>query len=324
MATIGGPTLEMLTGKPMPLVGLGTWLSKPGEVEDAVRHAVNAGYRHIDTARGYRNEGEIGNALEKVYNEGKVKREDLFITTKLTGAAGQPTRVKSQVDLSLKLLKTDYIDLLLIHFPVLFSDEKLDDDLPAFFPFNDAGEPMTSEIPPIEIYKEMEKLVDAGIVKALGLSNFNEEQVQIIWDNCKVKPSNLQCECHAWFQQEKLVNFCQEKGITFAAYGPIGSPGRPGLNSETPVLMKDPVVVRIAEEKKKTPAQVLLKYLMQRNIIVIPKSVSEHRIISNFEVFDFILSEKDMADLKAINKSERLFSFSFLGAKGMAHPQFPF
>ncbi|KAF6028852.1 hypothetical protein EB796_012837 [Bugula neritina] len=243
--------LPMLMGKPMPLVGLGTFLSKPGEVEKAVSVAIDVGYRHIDTARGYMNEKEIGNALDESIKAGKVTRDEIFITTKLTGGSAVPHRVRQQTEDSLKCLKTSYIDLLLIHFPVAISDCRLDNNPPEYMPLDTDGAPMCIETDFMDTYKEMEKLVDEGLVKALGISNFNAAQVRRVWDESRIKPCNL---------------------------------GRDA--DDTP--LKDPIVVKIAERLSKTPAQVLLRYLVQRGVIVLPKSVTQSRIESNFQLSDYL------------------------------------
>ncbi|KAF6033644.1 hypothetical protein EB796_008050 [Bugula neritina] len=324
----GKTTLPMLSGKPMHIVGLGTWQSKSGEVKEAVKIAIEAGYKHIDTARGYYNEGEIGEALEEMIKAGRVTREELFITTKvLNCAAALPHRVRQQTEISLKLLKTSYIDLLLIHFPIAFEDSKLDDTPPSFLPFSEKGEALVSDVDYLDTYKEMEKLVDAGLVKALGLSNFSIEQVKRVWDAARIKPTNNQVECHAWFPQHELTEFCQSKGMTLSAYGPIGSPGSAAIRGSktSDVLLEDPVVVKLAEKLKKTPAQILMRYLIQRNIIVLPKSVNRDRIISNLQLFDFELSDAEMEEMKSINREERLFTFAsfFKGDKVENHPHLP-
>ncbi|XP_067938398.1 aldose reductase-related protein 2-like [Watersipora subatra] len=318
------PSVRLLNGHSMPIVGLGTWLSKIGEVGNAVRVALDAGYRHIDTAQNYYNEEEIGEALEEKVNEGKVKREDVFITTKLAMAGMAPENVKKETLLSLKRLRTDYIDLYLIHHPVSISDEGMSEEPPVRFPKYKNGALKTSFIDPLDTWREMEKLVDEGLVRAIGLSNVNKQQLQRIFEKARIKPANLQVECHAWFPQYEMAEFCEKRGIAFSAYGPIGSPGRPPVEGPaTPPLMDEPALKEIASKHEKTVAQVLLRNLMQRGIIVLPKSVTPERIKSNFQVMDFELSPEEMDIIKGINKELRLFQFNYYGKQNFLHPFFP-
>ncbi|KAF6039651.1 hypothetical protein EB796_002031 [Bugula neritina] len=225
MASAAG--VRLLNGHSMPFVGLGTWQSSRGDVGKAVRVALDAGYRHIDTAQNYYNEDEIGEALEEKIKEGGVTREEVFVTTKLAMAGMAPENVRKETVLSLKRLRTTYIDLYLIHFPIALSDEGMNLEPPVRFPKYSNGALKTTYIDILDTWREMEKLVDEGLVRAIGLSNCNKQQVLRIYEKGRIKPANLQVECHAWFPQYEMVEFCQQRGISFAAYGPIGSPGRP-------------------------------------------------------------------------------------------------
>ncbi|XP_067930694.1 aldo-keto reductase family 1 member A1-A-like [Watersipora subatra] len=320
MATTGSVRLH--TGQRMPTVGLGTWMLTDGE---ALKAAIDVGYRHIDTAQYYQNEDRIGEVLEQQIKDGKIMREEMFITTKLTPMGMAPEHVRKETEKSLKRLKTSYIDLYLIHFPVAHSDELLEKGVAT--PLYKDGTPKTVFIDPLDTWREMEKLVDDGLVKAIGLSNFSLKQVERIYSLARIKPANLQMEIHAWFPQYDFVDFCTKRGISITAYAPIGSPGKPempGLGPSGKALLEEPALKEVASKHGKTPAHVLLRNLIQRGIIVIPKSSNPERIRLNFEVFDFELTDEDMDVIKGLNKEKRLFTFGAVGERNFHHPFFPF
>ncbi|KAH8869706.1 Aldo-keto reductase family 1 member B1 [Schistosoma japonicum] len=266
--------LKMNNGRSIPVIGLGTWNSPPGEVGAAVKKALEIGYRHLDCAYVYRNEAEIGEALENALNSLRLKREDIFITSKLWNTFFRPEHVRKACEETLKNLRLNYLDLYLIHWPVPL---KHGGDL---FPTDSNGQLCLDNVPHEDTWKEMEKLVDEGLVKSIGLSNFNKRQIQNILEHCRIKPANLQIEIHANFPNIKLVEYAQSVGLTVTAYAPLGSPAHsPGKVN----LLTKPCVLEIAHRHKKTPAQVLLRYLLQRKLIVVPKSVTFKRIEENFQ-----------------------------------------
>jgi len=304
----------------MPLVGLGTWQSSTGEVKAAVNWALEAGYRHFDTAFMYMNEEEIGDVFREWMVSGKIRREDLFITTKLPINAMKPEKVRRFLNQSLKKLQMDYVDLYLIHTPIGV-EGKNDTD---FFPLDDQGRlslDLNTDI--IAVWKAMEAQVDAGYCKAIGLSNFNSEQIKRIVESARIKPANLQVEVQAYFQQKPLREVCEKYDISVCAYGPLGSNGRAArIGTELPKLLEDQLVLKIAKAHAKTPAQVLLRHLAQQGVIVIPKSVTKKRIEENFNVFDFKLSAEEMSQLDQMDKNARSFTAFFPGMED--HPEFPF
>lgn len=314
-------TLKLNNGKEIPIIGLGTWQSPKDEVKTAVRAALDAGYRHIDTAYNYMNEDAIGEVLQEYIKSGKVKREELFIVTKLPMIHMDPKLVKRSLELSLKNLQLSYVDLYLVHFPIQLAYEG--DDTKCF-PRNEAGSLKAADKSDfIGTWKAMEELVDLGLTKSIGVSNFSISQVERICKVAKHKPVTNQVECHIYFPQEELFEACKKHGITITAYSPFGSPGRPATlkKADDPVVLEDPVIIKIANKYGKTPAQVLLRNLMQRGMIVIPKSVNPERIRSNIQVFDFSLSEEDMNEIEKIQT--RLRFFEFMGAMFKDHPERP-
>ncbi|KAL9539020.1 hypothetical protein MBANPS3_010516 [Mucor bainieri] len=279
--------ITLNTGAEMPLVGLGTWLSKPDEVRKAVKYALETGYRHLDCAYVYRNEDEVGQGIR----ESGVPRSEIFVTSKLWNTHHRKEYVKSAVKASLEALGLDYLDLYLIHWPVSFINTGKPEDTPVvptmdyLIPKKD-GVVQIEQVDPLETWKAMEELVEQGLVKAIGLSNFNIEKIQHVLDHCKIKPAQLQVELHPGLQQPELVDFCHKHGIHVTAYSPLGN----NVYGEERIV-DDPVIVNVAKKLNKSPAQVCIAFAAQRGIVVIPKSVTESRIKENFQ--DFELSKED-------------------------------
>ncbi|KAK3926246.1 Aldo-keto reductase family 4 member C10 [Frankliniella fusca] len=315
------PKVHLSSGGDMPIVGLGTWqVTDDQELETALDAALQAGYRHIDTATIYRNEHLIGKVLSKWLKEGKVKREELFITTKLPVYGMRAADVPDFLQQSLTKLQVDYVDLYLIHMPVGVQRHAYD-----MGRISENGTDLTTDH--VAIWKAMEAEHKAGRAKALGVSNFNETQIERLLKQA-VPPSNLQVELHLYHQQRPLVDFCKQHGVSVTAYSPLGSPGSKWLSllsgKELPDLLGLPVVKEIAAKHNKTSAQVLLKHTVQRGIIVIPKSSKPNRIQQNIDIFDFTLDDSDMAKLDAQDKGldGKLFDMKFIGGSGK-HPEYP-
>jgi len=306
MVLTGGPRIKLANGILMPQVGLGTWQSKAGEVEAAVRTAIDAGYRLIDTAGGYGNEGEIGKVLHEYFANGKLKREEIFITTKLWCTSLQPENVELGLRNSLKNLQLDYVDLLLAHMPVAYNSDMTELD---------------HNVKVEDTWKALEDLYARGLVNAIGVSNYSCEQMERLVKVAKVKPHNLQVEAHLYWPQFELHDICKENGISFTSYASLGSPGRVdfvlpnGIKPDWPPApnpLEDPLVKKLAEKYHKGPGHILLRYLMDRGIAVIPKSVNADRIRQNFELFDFALTKDELDQLNKVKPRQRLFWQEFM------------
>lgn len=309
------PSVKLNNGVEMPGLGFGTFLSKPNEVAEAVKHAIDIGYRYIDTAFFYANEHEVGLAIKEKIASGVVKREDIFVTTKLWCIHYDPSRVEYGCRKSLENLGLDYIDLYLIHFPVGFA--YVDDS--TFIPKEEGAQFVTTnDYDCVDIWKAMEQLVKKGLVRSIGISNFNAEQVERVLKNCEIKPVVNQVECHVELNQKKLREFCKERDIVIIAYCPLG---RHNAEAKKPAFLYDERTKAIAKKYNKTPAQVAIRFCLDLGTIPIPKSVTNSRIEENFQVFDFQLSPEDMKVLEDLNAGIRVCYFSMIDK---SHKYYPF
>ncbi|AGO14194.1 AaceriAER401Wp [[Ashbya] aceris (nom. inval.)] len=288
-------TTTLNTGAKIPLFGLGTWQSTDDEAYGAVVAALKNGYKHIDTASFYRNEELVGKAIK----DSGVPREELFITTKLWN--DQQRDPAGALELSLKKLGTGYVDLFLMHWPVPFKPSKGDIGSLLVPRRPDGKIDLDEEWDFIKTWHLMQKLLDTGKVKAIGVSNFSINNLEQLLnaEGTTVVPAVNQVELHVRLPQLELVEYCQKKNIVVEAYSPLGSSSAP--------LLKDPTVNKVAEKYQVTPAHVLLNYIVNRGIVVLPKSVKENRIISNFEYFK--LGEEDIELLNDIHRKEGIQRF---------------
>uniref|UniRef100_A0A5S6QNY5 Aldo_ket_red domain-containing protein n=1 Tax=Trichuris muris TaxID=70415 RepID=A0A5S6QNY5_TRIMR len=320
--TMSSKNVTLHNGVLMPLVGYGTWQAEGELLRSGLKKALEVGYRHIDTAFVYGNEDIVGDVLKQWFDSGSGKRDDVFVTTKLAMCYHRRSDVERSLKESLGKLKLDHVDLFLVHVPMAlkFSDGKTLDMV------DDHCVPDNVDF--LETWKGMEDVLKKGMTRAIGLSNFNIGQIQKVLDNCTIKPHNLQVECHLYWPQFELHEFCKKHNISFTAYSPIGSPGRRGHRlasigvdfSKQHEPLDDPLVKNVAIKHGKSPAHVLMRWLMQRDIIVIPKSTSPAHIVANFQLFDFQLSDAEMKSLNEVKIRERIFPFCW----ARNHPDFPF
>ncbi|KAG8523338.1 Aldo-keto reductase family 1 member D1 [Galemys pyrenaicus] len=267
-------------GNSIPVIGLGTYspprLTSKGTCAKAVEAAIDAGYQHIDGAYIYYNEHEVGEAIREKIKEGKVQRENIFYCGKLWATNLIPEMVHPSLERTLKVLQLDYVDLYIIEVPMAF--------------------------------KALEACKDAGLVKSLGVSNFNRRQLELILNKpgLKYKPVINQVECHPYFTQPKLLKFCQQHDIVLVAYSPLGTSRDPmWVNLSSPPLLKDTFLNSLGKKYNKTTAQIALRFNIQRGVVVIPKSFNPERIRENFQIFDFSLTDEEMEKIEALNKNVR-------------------
>ncbi|XP_076235551.1 aldo-keto reductase family 1 member A1 isoform X2 [Calliopsis andreniformis] len=293
-------------------------------LEKALNTALEAGYRHIDTAPVYENEKIIGSVLKKWIDSGKIKRSELFIVTKLPAVGNRPEDVEKWIKKSLEDLQLEYLDLYLIHTPFAF--EVAGDEL---HPCDENGEiRIDTSTDHVAVWSAMEQQVKLGRTKMIGLSNFNIRQIEEILKHAKIQVSMLQVELHVYFQQKELVKYCKEHNIPLTAYSPLGTRGLVKMMNKTeeiPDMLQNATVLEIAKKYKKSAAQILLRYIVQNGIAAIPKSASPKRIKENIQLFDSELEPADVKKLEDLDvgESARICDFSFF--KGIRrHPQFPF
>lgn len=285
----------------MPVVGLGTWKLATGEVGAVVEAALRAGYRLFDCAEAYGNEEAIGVALKSALDKGLVKREELFITSKVFNHHHQD-RAAAALRTTLKNLQLHCLDLYLIHWPVKFENEVLPTGRQS------DGRPnalLKSSIEFNDTWKALEGFLQEGLVKAIGVSNFTEEQIAELISHSQTVPAVNQVEFHPYLHQKGLLDYCTDKGIVLTAHSSLGSPGSPAGQLEGASLLKNDIVNTIADEVSRSPAQILIRWAVQKGVSVVPKSTNEERLKANLEVFSFELKAEQMARLDGLNCNHR-------------------
>jgi diketogulonate reductase-like aldo/keto reductase len=263
------PTVRLNTGALMPQLGFGVFQVPPEDVEKVVTTALETGYRSIDTAAMYRNEEGVGRALASC----GIAREELFVTTKLDNPSHKAGEAEQAVDASLRKLGLDHLDLYLIHWPLPQADKY------------------------VQVWKQLEKVVADGRVRAIGVSNFQPDHLRRVIDESGTVPAVNQIELHPFFGQVELRGVDAEHGIATEAWSPLGQGGE---------LLRDQTISGVAEKYGVSPAQVVLRWHLQLGNVVIPKSVTPERIRSNFDVFGFELADDDMSAIDALNRDERI------------------
>ncbi|MEQ8314822.1 MAG: aldo/keto reductase [Gammaproteobacteria bacterium] len=294
----------------MPSVGLGLWKIPGEQVPGLIVEAVNAGYRHLDSAADYGNEEAVGKGIKEVLAQGLCAREELWVTSKLWNTYHRPEHVRLACEKSLTDLGLDYLDLYLIHFPISLKFVDFDTRYPPeWFHDPDAEDPgmVIDPVPLQDTWRAMEELVEAGLVKEIGVCNYNSGLLNDLQAYARIKPAMLQVESHPHLTQERLLRLANNYNMAVTAFSPLGSLSYVdlGMAGEEDSLLQSSVVVDAARRTNKTPAQVLLRWGIQRGTAIIPKTSNPERLSENLSIFDFALSEAEMETISALNKNRR-------------------
>lgn len=297
-------TYNFRNGDSVEAIGLGTWKSSPGKVGSAVKSALETGYRHIDCAAVYGNEAEVGSAFNEIFSTTDISREQVHVTSKLWNTAHREEDVIPALKKTLTDLRLDYLDLYLMHWPVAFR--------PGLegFPQGDEDYLSLDEVPIIETWETMLEAKKQGLIRHAGVSNFSIEKLENLKSKTDDFPEMNQVEIHPYLQQDDLIEYGKKNDMLITAYSPLGSKDRPDAmkSDDEPALLENELIQSIAEKHGASPAQVLIKWAVERDTIVIPKSTNPGRIKENIESAELELDEDDHANIKELHIPYRYLS----------------
>lgn len=297
-------------GGRFPAIGLGAWKLPNAQAPGLVQEAIRIGYRHLDCACDYGNEPAIGAGLAAALREGLCRRDDVWVTSKLWNTYHEPKHVRAACERSLRDLQLDVLDLYLVHFPIALAFVPFEERYPPGWFFDPAAKQPAMKpiaVPYAETWAAMEELQRAGLVKRIGVCNLNISLLRDLLSSCSIRPEVHQLEMHPYLAQPRQVRFCQQEKIAVTAFSPLGAPSYVPLNmadSKESVLV-DPVVTAIAAAHGRTPAQVVLRWGVQRGCAVIPKTQSPARLAENFAIFDFALGADEMKAIDGLDRNRR-------------------
>jgi alcohol dehydrogenase (NADP+) len=299
------PALPFANGDAMPALGLGTWRLPPELTAATVRSALELGYRHLDAAAIYGNEPQIGEALRQAFADGLVRREELWITGKLWNDCHEPHEVRPALERSLADLDLEHLDLYLMHWPLAQRRGVAMASSPE-------EQLSLEQVPLAATWAAMEELVDQGLTRHIGVSNFSGAKLKALAAGARIRPEVLQIERHPLLQQNALLAWCRENGVVVTGYGPLGSSGA----NRPPLVLQHPQVVALAGQRGLTPAQLLLAWGIGCGTAVIPKSMQPARLAENLAAAGETLHRELMARLTALDEGRRLIDGSFWCLEG--------
>src|SRR6056297_104144 len=302
--------LELPDGGKLPSVGLGMWKIPNVKCATVVHDAIKTGYRHLDCACDYGNEAEVGDGLAAAIADGVVTREDVWVTSKLWNTYHKAEHVRPALEKTLADLKLDYLDLYHVHFLISLAFVPFDRRYPpGWFYDPDAASPAMNPVPvPIrETWAAMEDLVDSGLVRRIGVCNFGTSLLRDLLSDCRIRPTVLQVELHPYLTQRNLVRYAQSEGIVVTAFSPLGAKSyQPlGMAAGNESVLDEETMMTIAGKHSRSPAQIVLRWGVQRNTAVIPKSQQKEHLKENLELFDFELSDEEMAAIDHLDRHRR-------------------
>lgn len=304
------PHLKLSIGSALPVVGLGLWKLPRPAVAPHVKQAVEIGYRHFDCACDYGNESEVGDGLRAALSGGLCRRENLWVTSKLWNTYHKREHVRQAAERSLSDLKLDYLDLYLIHFPIATEFVPFETRYPPGWFFDpDAELPRMhpSRVPLAETWSAMEDLVRAGLVRNIGVCNFNVALLRDLLSYASLPPAVLQVELHPYLAQPKLLRFCTEQNIAVTGFSPLGAASyfSIGMAKSGDAVLEEPAVQEIAKRHCRTPGQIVLRWGVQRGTAVVPMTSRPERLVENLSIFDFELTADEMQALSALDRGRR-------------------
>ena len=304
------PSSFAIGGDILPAAGFGLWKIDKPDTADLVHAAIEAGYRHLDSAADYGNEKEAGEGIKSALAAGLCQREDLWVTSKLWNTYHRPEHVRAACEKTLSDLGLDYLDLYLIHFPIALKFVDFDVRYPPEWFFDPGAEAPRMEIDPVPLHQTwaaMEDLKASGLVKHIGVCNYNSALLHDLMAYAKQKPEVLQVEAHPYLTQERLIKLAQDYGMTVTAFSPLGALSYVSLDmaTENESVLEMEAVKAAAVRLGKTPAQVVLRWGVQRGTAIIPKTARRGRLKENLALFDFELNAEEMQAISALNRNRR-------------------
>tara|TARA_Y100000590_G_scaffold18605_1_gene22114 strand:- start:1457 stop:2437 length:981 start_codon:yes stop_codon:yes gene_type:complete len=295
----------------MSSVGLGLWKIDNSETAKVVEQAIKLGYRHLDSASDYGNETEVGIGISKAISSGYCNRDQLWVTSKLWNTYHSKKHVRMACERSLLDLGLDYLDLYLVHFPISLKFVPFEDCYPPGWVYKGKGEAngkmKIDPIPLAETWEGMEKLVESGLVRNIGICNYNTGLLHDLISYAQIKPAMLQIESHPYLTQNHLIHLAKDNSIAITAFSPLGSLSYVSLDmaKDHDSILRQPEVLEVASELERTPAQIILRWGLQRETAIIPKTTRLDRLKENLSVFDFTLTDRQMNSISELNCNRR-------------------
>ena len=294
----------------LPSVGLGLWKIANADAASLVQQAISVGYRHLDSACDYGNEREVGDGIRKAIDDKRTTREQLWITSKLWNTYHHPKHVRPALERTLRDLQVDYLDLYLIHFPITLKHVPIETRYPPGWFYDPSAPSPKMEIDTVPIadtWGAMEEIHRAGLVRHIGVSNFGCSLIRDLLSTASIRPAVLQVESHPYLTQEKLLRYCRQEQIAYTAFSPLGAGSYIplGMATDADSVLGQPIVQAIAAAHRKTPAQVVLRWGVQRGTAVIPKTSQPQRLAENLDIFDFELTSEEMQSIAKLNRNQR-------------------